>query len=51
MRKFVQKSVENGIDIIRIFDALNDVDNLKVAVEETIRALSLIHIWGRTLWG
>ena len=38
VRKFVQKSVENGIDIIRIFDALNDVDNLKVAVEETIRA-------------
>lgn len=37
VRKFVQKSVENGIDIIRIFDALNDVDNLKVAVEETIR--------------
>ena len=24
---FVQKSVANGIDIIRIFDALNDIDN------------------------
>ncbi|MBS9775605.1 MAG: oxaloacetate decarboxylase subunit alpha [Fusobacterium sp.] len=29
--KFVQKSIENGIDIIRIFDALNDVRNLKTA--------------------
>ena len=29
---FVQKSVANGIDIIRIFDALNDIRNLKVAI-------------------
>ena len=29
---FVQKSVANGIDIIRIFDALNDIRNLKTAV-------------------
>lgn len=33
--KFVQKSIENGIDIIRIFDALNDVRNLKQACEST----------------
>ena len=38
VRKFVQKSVENGIDVIRIFDALNDLRNLKVAVEETVKA-------------
>ncbi len=38
VRMFVRKSVENGIDIIRIFDALNDVNNLKVAVEETVKA-------------
>lgn len=37
VRKFVQHSVSNGIDIIRIFDALNDVNNLKVAVEETVK--------------
>ena len=37
VRKFVQHSVKNGIDIIRIFDALNDVTNLKVAVEETVK--------------
>ena len=29
---FVQKSVANGIDIIRIFDALNDIRNLKTAI-------------------
>ena len=33
--KFVQKSIENGIDIIRVFDALNDIRNLKSAVEAT----------------
>ena len=32
---FVKKSVENGIDIIRIFDALNDIRNLKKAIEVT----------------
>lgn len=30
---FVQKSIANGIDIIRIFDALNDVRNLKCAID------------------
>ena len=32
---FVQKSVANGIDIIRIFDALNDPRNLKTAIDAT----------------
>lgn len=32
---FVQKSIANGIDIIRIFDALNDVRNLKTAINAT----------------
>ena len=30
---FVQKSVANGIDIIRIFDCLNDIRNLQTAVK------------------
>lgn len=30
---FVQKSVANGIDIIRIFDALNDIRNLETAIK------------------
>ena len=38
VKLFVQKAVENGIDVIRIFDALNDVNNLKVAMEATIKA-------------
>ncbi|MCI6676199.1 MAG: oxaloacetate decarboxylase subunit alpha [Clostridiales bacterium] len=29
---FVQKSIANGIDIIRIFDCLNDIRNLETAV-------------------
>ena len=33
--KFVQKSLENGIDIIRVFDALNDIRNLSRAVKAT----------------
>ncbi len=37
VRMFVKKSVENGIDIIRIFDALNDIRNIEVAVNETIK--------------
>lgn len=32
---FVKKSIENGIDIIRVFDALNDIRNLRQAVEST----------------
>ena len=37
VRKFVEYSVKNGIDIIRIFDALNDVRNLEVAIDETVK--------------
>ena len=32
---FVKKSVDNGIDIIRIFDALNDLRNMETAVKAT----------------
>ncbi|MBS5521361.1 MAG: oxaloacetate decarboxylase subunit alpha [Clostridiales bacterium] len=34
---FVQKSIANGIDIIRIFDALNDLRNLETAVKATVK--------------
>lgn len=37
VRKFVELSVKNGIDIIRIFDALNDLRNIEVAVDETLK--------------
>ena len=31
--KFIERSVANGIDIFRIFDALNDLRNIKHSVE------------------
>lgn len=34
---FVQKSIANGIDILRIFDALNDPRNLRTAIDATRR--------------
>lgn len=37
VRRFVRASVRNGIDIIRIFDALNDPVNIRVALEETLK--------------
>ncbi|MCF0135637.1 MAG: oxaloacetate decarboxylase subunit alpha [Lachnospiraceae bacterium] len=33
VEQFVKKSIENGIDVIRIFDALNDPRNLKQAID------------------
>lgn len=35
VEKFVEKSLSNGIDIIRVFDALNDLRNLQSAVNAT----------------
>jgi len=35
VEKFVELSIKNGIDIIRIFDALNDFRNLGTALEST----------------
>jgi oxaloacetate decarboxylase (Na+ extruding) subunit alpha len=37
VREFIKHSIINGIDIIRIFDALNDFRNIKVAVDETLK--------------
>ncbi len=37
VRKFVAHSAKNGIDIFRIFDALNDFRNIEVAVDETLK--------------
>lgn len=35
VEEFVKKSIENGIDIIRIFDALNDPRNIRKSIEAT----------------
>ena len=34
--KFVEKSKENGVDVFRIFDALNDTRNMETAIKATI---------------
>lgn len=34
VREFVKRAVGNGIDIVRIFDALNDLRNMSVAAEQ-----------------
>ena len=33
VRAFVQKSADNGVDVFRIFDAMNDARNLRVSIE------------------
>lgn len=33
VRKFVEKSYENGIDVFRIFDALNDIRNMEMTIK------------------
>lgn len=33
VRAFVQKAADNGVDVFRIFDALNDTRNLQVSIE------------------
>ena len=38
VRKFVEHSIQNGIDILRIFDALNDFRNIEVAVDQTLKS-------------
>lgn len=35
--RFVEKSAENGIDVFRVFDALNDVRNLRRAIQAVRR--------------
>ncbi|HWQ71050.1 MAG TPA: pyruvate carboxylase subunit B [Desulfitobacteriaceae bacterium] len=37
VRKFIDHAVETGIDIVRVFDALNDLQNIRVAMEEVVK--------------
>ncbi len=37
VRKFVDQCVENGVSVFRIFDAMNDIRNLKTAISQTIQ--------------
>jgi len=36
VRKFVERAAENGMDVFRIFDAMNDVRNLETAIKATV---------------
>jgi len=38
VRSFVQKSADNGMDVFRVFDALNDLRNLQVSIEAVKKA-------------
>ncbi|MFN3397736.1 MAG: pyruvate carboxylase subunit B, partial [Sulfurimicrobium sp.] len=38
VRAFVQKSADNGVDVFRVFDALNDLRNMKVSIEAVKKA-------------
>ena len=38
VREFVKKSASNGIDVFRIFDAMNDMRNLRVSIEAVKKA-------------
>lgn len=38
VKEFVEKSLQNGIDVIRVFDALNDIRNLQTAIQATKEA-------------
>jgi pyruvate carboxylase subunit B len=38
VRAFVQKAADNGVDVFRVFDAMNDLRNIRVAVESVRKA-------------
>ena len=38
VRAFVQKSADNGVDVFRVFDAMNDLRNLRVSIEAVKKA-------------
>ena len=38
VRKFVDRCAENGVGVFRIFDAMNDIRNLKTATDQTVKA-------------
>lgn len=37
VERFVERSAENGMDVFRIFDAMNDVRNLETAIKATLK--------------
>ena len=41
LKKFIERAVKNGVDVFRIFDALNDIRNLEVSIR-TVKELGAI---------
>ena len=37
VRRFVDRCADNGVGVLRIFDAMNDTRNLKTAIDQTIK--------------
>ena len=46
VRAFVRKASEHGVGVFRIFDALNDVTNLKTAISAALEAKEKPHVQG-----
>src|SRR5947208_12593686 len=42
VQAFVQRAADTGIDVFRIFDAMNDVRNMKTAIEAALKAGKLV---------
>ncbi len=37
VRRFVDRCADNGVGVLRIFDAMNDTRNLKTAIDQTVK--------------
>ena len=46
VEKFVQKASAHGVGVFRIFDALNDIRNLKVAIDAALACPEKPHVQG-----
>ena len=42
VERFIEKAAENGIDVFRIFDAMNDVRNMKTAIAAVLKAGKIV---------
>ncbi|MGN6717865.1 MAG: pyruvate carboxylase subunit B, partial [Candidatus Binatia bacterium] len=42
VQAFVQRAAANGIDVFRIFDAMNDIRNMKTAIEAALKTGKLV---------
>jgi pyruvate/oxaloacetate carboxyltransferase len=42
VERFIERAAEGGIDVFRIFDAMNDVRNMRVAIETALKAGKIV---------